>query len=287
MRAPGQVFDDGKTSKSPLPKDTPMTSPATEVSAPPWRRKRHQDFEGDVAVAELRSRLALTPERVPEPPRSTASSSRILRMTRLAIAATAVGVASACLWEFKLSTRIAKPTPGPAQALLTQAPAATLAALDRDFDLPAAAPPATGFAPADTRDEARQTSASHATSIDAPQQPATLRPQAVSPPAALRPPAAADEAPLVAAKMKIGVELMTYGEVVAARVMFQRAAEAGDGAGAFALAETYDPLVLEELRLREKITPNIALARTWYERARELGSLEARDRISRLAQLPR
>jgi TPR repeat protein len=86
--------------------------------------------------------------------------------------------------------------------------------------------------------------------------------------------------------MKIGVELMTYGEITAARVMFQRAAEAGDEAGAFALAETYDPLVLGGLRLREGIMPDIAQARTWYERARDLGCLEARDRLSRLAQLP-
>jgi TPR repeat protein len=101
-----------------------------------------------------------------------------------------------------------------------------------------------------------------------------------------RPPVAAEDASVIAAKMKIGVELMTYGEVAAARVMFQRAAEAGDGAGAFALAETYDPLVLGGLRLREGIMPDLALARAWYERARDLGSLEARDRISRLAQLP-
>jgi TPR repeat protein len=86
--------------------------------------------------------------------------------------------------------------------------------------------------------------------------------------------------------MKLGVELMTYGEVAAARVLFQRAAEAGDAAGAFALAETYDPLVLAGLRLREGIMPDIALSRTWYERARDLGSLEARDRLSRLEQLP-
>jgi hypothetical protein len=68
--------------------------------------------------------------------------------------------------------------------------------------------------------------------------------------------------------------------------MFQPVAEAGEAAGAFALAETYDPLVLGGLRLREKITPDLSLARTWYERARDLGTLEARDRISRLAQLP-
>jgi hypothetical protein len=69
--------------------------------------------------------------------------------------------------------------------------------------------------------------------------------------------------------------------------MFQPVAEAGEGTGAFALAETYDPIVLAALRLREDIMPDLVLARTWYERARDLGSLEARERISRLAQLPR
>jgi hypothetical protein len=80
--------------------------------------------------------------------------------------------------------------------------------------------------------------------------------------------------------MNIGVELMTYGDVTRARIMFQRVAEAGDGAGAFALAETYDPIVLKELRPREEIMPDLALARTWYEKARDLGSLRARERIS-------
>jgi hypothetical protein len=90
----------------------------------------------------------------------------------------------------------------------------------------------------------------------------------------------------IAAKMRTGVELMTYGEVVKARMMFQRVAEAGQGDGAFALAETYDPVVLGALRLRGEIMPDLALAHTWYERARDLGSPNARDRISRLAQLP-
>ena len=137
--------------------------------------------------------------------------------------------------------------------------------------------------PVDTRGAANPVA-----SVDAAQRPALLPmpPQTVSPSVAPQRPLAGEDSPVIAAKMKIGVELMTYGEVAAARVMFQRAAEAGDGAGAFALAETYDPLVLGGLRLREGITPDLALARTWYERARDLGSLEARDRISRLAQLP-
>jgi hypothetical protein len=90
----------------------------------------------------------------------------------------------------------------------------------------------------------------------------------------------------VATKMQTGVELMTFGEVAAARVIFERAAEAGEGTGAFKLAETYDPLVLRALRLQERITPDLALAHTWYEKARDLGSLEAEERISRLTQLP-
>src|SRR6267378_4270632 len=39
----------------------------TEAPEPPWKRKaRRGVFEGDVAVVELRSRLALGSERVPE-----------------------------------------------------------------------------------------------------------------------------------------------------------------------------------------------------------------------------
>jgi len=133
-----------------------------------------------------------------------------------------------------------------------------------------------GLAPAGTRGAANPV-----TSVDAADRPASLLPS-VTP----QPPRAAENASTIAAKMKIGVELMTYGEVTAARVMFQRVAEAGEGAGAFALAETYDPLVLEGLRLRERIMPDVALARTWYERAENLGSPEAQERISRLAQLP-
>ena len=68
---------DGKLSKSEPGKNEPAkdtpgdvgaapSGRATEVPDPPWRRKRRRDvFEGDVAVLELRSRLA--PERIPEP----------------------------------------------------------------------------------------------------------------------------------------------------------------------------------------------------------------------------
>ncbi len=303
MGAPVRESDDSKPSKtepkSAPPKNAPAKNPpkdvgaapssrATEVPDPPWKRKPRRDvFEGDVALVELRSRLRA--ERIPEPvvPVSTAPTfSGVLRLTSgVAMAATVVGVAG-YLWGFKLSTKMPELTPASGQANVLPAlstPVASLKTSNRDFDPPAARTASIGLAPVDTRGTANPV-----ISVDAAQRPALLPtpPQTVSPSVTPRPPVAAEDASVIAAKMKIGVELMTYGEVAAARVMFQRAAEAGEGAGAFALAETYDPLVLGGLRLREGIMPDLALARTWYERARDLGSVEARDRISRLAQLP-
>jgi hypothetical protein len=84
--------------------------------------------------------------------------------------------------------------------------------------------------------------------------------------------------------MKVGSELMASGEIVSARTMFQRAAEAGEAKAAFALAETYDPLVLEKLGAKGGIQPEITLAQSWYELARKLGYVGASERLERLAQ---
>jgi hypothetical protein len=297
MGAPVRGSDDGKPSKtgpkSEPPKDTPKdvgaapSSRVTEVPDPPWKRKRRRDgFEGDVAIVEMRSRLA--PERIPEPAVlfSTArTSSGVLRLMSGVAIATAVAGVAGYLWGFNPSAKMPELTPTSGQASVLPAlspPVASLKTSNRDFDPAAARTAAIGLAPVDTRGAANPV-----TSVDAAQRPALLPtpPQTVSPTVAPRPPVAED-ASVIAAKMRVGVELMTYGEVTAARTMFQRVAEAGEAAGAFALAETYDPLVLGGLRLRERIMPDAALARTWYERARDLGSPEARDRISRLAQLP-
>jgi TPR repeat protein len=78
----------------------------------------------------------------------------------------------------------------------------------------------------------------------------------------------------IASLVKRGAELMANGNIAAARKLFEPAAEAGDPAAANALAETYDPSVLEKLGAKA-ITPNIALARRWYERAKALGSTAA------------
>jgi hypothetical protein len=301
MGAPVRGSDDSSPSKrepkSESPKNAPKdvgaapSSGATESPDPPWKRKpRRGVFEGDVAVVELRSRLALGSERIPEPaaPVSAAPTfPRVLRlMSGVAMAAVVAGAAG-YFWGFRLSTQTPEPAPASGQANILpglSTPVASLGASNRDFEPPAGARTAAiGLAPVDARGTAYPV-----TSVGAAQRPmpSPTPPQAGLPPVAPRPPALAEDASEIAAKMKIGAELVARGDITAARMMFQRAAEAGEAAGAFALAETYDPVVLERLRLRGGITPDLALARAWYERARDLGSFAARERISRLAQLP-
>jgi TPR repeat protein len=71
---------------------------------------------------------------------------------------------------------------------------------------------------------------------------------------------------------------MASGDVVAARMVFQLVAEAGEASAAFALAETYDPSVLDKLPTTG-VQPDVALARQWYEKAKELGSPAAPGRL--------
>ena len=94
------------------------------------------------------------------------------------------------------------------------------------------------------------------------------------------------EAAEIALMVKSGTEFMANGNIGAARMMFQPAAEAGNPVAAFALAETYDPLVLSKLGAKGGITPDVALAHNWYEKAKEQGSTVAPERLERLARLP-
>jgi hypothetical protein len=79
-----------------------------------------------------------------------------------------------------------------------------------------------------------------------------------------------------------GKSLMVDGDLSAARLVLQRAAEANDVEAALALAGTYDPFVLQKLRVYG-VSADAAMARAWYEKAKELGSAEARQRLEILA----
>jgi hypothetical protein len=88
----------------------------------------------------------------------------------------------------------------------------------------------------------------------------------------------------IALFVKTGTAYMANGNIGAARMMFQPGAEAGDAVAAFALAETYDPLVLRRLNAKGGIAADVGLAQTWYQKASELGSALAPERLERLAE---
>jgi TPR repeat protein len=86
----------------------------------------------------------------------------------------------------------------------------------------------------------------------------------------------------VAALLKRADALIASGDVAAARLVLRRAADAGDARAAMTLAGTYDPAVLEKLDVHGFV-PDVAMARSWYEKARKLGSPEAPQRLEMLA----
>jgi len=87
----------------------------------------------------------------------------------------------------------------------------------------------------------------------------------------------------IAYLLKRGEELVAVGELGPARLVLRRAAEAGDPNAAFALATTYDPTLLEALRVIG-VAPDTAMARAWYEKAKEFGSIDASRRLELLAK---
>jgi hypothetical protein len=75
-----------------------------------------------------------------------------------------------------------------------------------------------------------------------------------------------------------GEKYIAVGDVVAARTIFQRAAEAGDATAALALAATYDPIVLAKLGVMG-MGADVEKARAWYQMAESYGSAEASQRL--------
>jgi hypothetical protein len=86
----------------------------------------------------------------------------------------------------------------------------------------------------------------------------------------------------VARLLKHGEEFLANQDIIAARAVFERLADDGEAQGAFALAETYEQSTLARLGVKG-LAPDLAAARTWYERAKALGSTEAQHRLDLLA----
>jgi hypothetical protein len=82
--------------------------------------------------------------------------------------------------------------------------------------------------------------------------------------------------------VKQGQQFVAAGDFVTARLVFQRAAEAGNAAAALALGASYDPVVLSRLGVRG-VDADVGKARTWYQKAKEYGAPDADRRLSTLA----
>jgi hypothetical protein len=100
-------------------------------------------------------------------------------------------------------------------------------------------------------------------------------------PTAATPPARKLDADELATLLTRAKGLLAAGDIPPARLLLERAADAQESGAALMLAQTYDPDVLGTQDIRN-ITPDPATARTWYQRAAQLGSAAAQRRLSQL-----
>lgn len=259
---------------------SPLDPPSIELPPPPapWRRSRRQrsEFVGDVEAAQLRNRLSMAPDRIAEPPPSeppaTASSSAGAWRIGGAAAVVVLGVGG-YLWAH--ASNPAAASHGDIERVA--APGAVLGAANGG---PPIAPASFEPRPAAPAEPPPPAIAVRSAAI-APAPDADTSPVAKAAPAA--PPRRANAAE-IAMMMRQGERFMANSDVSGARLVFQRAAEAGEPAAALALAETYDPVVMGAAGARAGLIPDVGAARGWYEKAKDLGSTIASDRLARLDQ---
>jgi hypothetical protein len=206
------------------------------------------------------TRLAPTPVRVAQlaaPVSNGSAFATVLRLAGGVLTAAAVAGAVGYIWGFRLSI-LPPQTAAPSEQTGVPAPPA---------GQPAAAP-----------------SGRSAAAIEAPVTPAPVEhPDAVSPVQAPPPaPPENSERELspqdrqhALAFLKKGEDMFAAGNVGAARLFYERAADAGLAEGALALAATFDPEELARRQVLGGVQPDPAAAQHWYERARQLGASEA------------
>ncbi len=124
----------------------------------------------------------------------------------------------------------------------------------------------------------------------APQQPGeSVAVQGPAPPPA---PAAADtgkpaiDADEIAVLVTRGKAFLNDGDVVSARLLLRRAADAGNAEAALALGASYDPLVIKQTGA-VGVQADPEQARQWYQKAAELGSTAASRQLANLANANR
>jgi TPR repeat protein len=112
--------------------------------------------------------------------------------------------------------------------------------------------------------------------------PASGAPAQAVPPSAAQPAVALDQNE-IATLIRRGKALLNDGDFSAARVLFERAANAGSAEAALALGSTYDPNVIKRLGAI-MVRPDVETARKWYQLAADRGSAAASLQLANLPQ---
>jgi TPR repeat protein len=133
---------------------------------------------------------------------------------------------------------------------------------------PAVAPPAPAAAPAVPDSTAAAAPATPRPAITGSTEPPSTRPAPL-------------QKEMIGALMKRGDQMLAIGDISAARLLYERAAGAGDAKAATAAGKTYDPVFLSQIAARG-VQPQPERAAEWYRRALEAGDAEAGARLTRL-----
>jgi hypothetical protein len=285
----------------------PDNAAAPPIEWPPrGRRLDNVRIFDERAALEARRELALQPEKVPEPPQPDPGDQikTVLRICGLA------GAAAVVAWTLVSTLDAGSPRHEPTRTSSTARPVA-VAPAKPDSPPAALAARLDGNSPGSNGDEGGQVSreVSRQESGEEPQEshqeprrevilgvPAALAASTVAaeavPAIALDTPKAERTPPSLiirqmdrdelALLVRRGEIFINSGDVAAARLMLQRAAEAGDVHAALALASTFDPNTIQKLGI-QGLAADEAMARLWYERAAQFGSPEAPQRLQQLA----
>jgi TPR repeat protein len=85
----------------------------------------------------------------------------------------------------------------------------------------------------------------------------------------------------IAALLARGDWLFATGDVASARLLYERASDAGEAQAAVRLGETFDPVYLDGSHLRG-LHGDPDMAVFWYRHARDLGATEVANRLKKL-----
>ena len=281
--------------------------PAPPIEWPPrGRRLDNVRIFDERAALEARRELALQPEKVPEPPQPDPGDQikTVLRICGVA------GAAAVVAWTLVSTLDAGSPRHEPTRTSSTARPVAVAPAKPNSPPVALAAR-LDGNSPGSNGDEGGKESreVSRQELGEEPQEshqeprgeailgvPAALAASTVAaeavPAIALDTPKAERTPPSLiirqmdrdelALLVRRGEIFINSGDVAAARLMLQRAAEAGDVHAALALASTFDPNTIQKLGI-QGLAADEAMARLWYERAAQFGSPEAPQRLQQLA----